>query len=353
MTNHFTDEQVSRWILGRATAADRHHAQGCSPCAIEIGRLQDMVGLLRTAIYERADRQVTLRPPSLSAVLGRQRASSATSYPSITGRTVEAPALRSKYSAMFSILAHAAVIGILMIPVAILTPAAPLITSVMLLSPPPLTLELPQLGRSAGGGGGGMKTPTPPSKGVPPRGADRQLVPPMIEARNLAPELAVEPTIVSSQLAALPLFTIQALGDPNGVAGPPSAGPGIGGGIGTGAGRGVGDGTGPGQGIGDGGGLGGGIFAVGGGVSEPRPIFQPQPEYSDDARKARAEGTVEMMIVVKADGTVEFEEFTRRLGFGLDQKASEAVRRWRFSPALRDGKPVNVRVTVVVNFALR
>jgi TonB family protein len=102
-----------------------------------------------------------------------------------------------------------------------------------------------------------------------------------------------------------------------------------------------------------GGGIGGGIYSIGGGVTEPRLLFQLQPEYSDDARKARAQGTVELMIVVQPDGSVEFREFVRRLGYGLDQKAVEAVRQWKFAPSTRDGKPVPVLVSVVVNFALR
>jgi TonB family protein len=179
------------------------------------------------------------------------------------------------------------------------------------------------------------------------------LTPPVVEVKNLAPDLVVEPTIVAPQLAHLPQISVLEIGDPNGVVGPPSAGPGTGGGVGTGDGRGVGDGKGPGLGPGEGGGFGGGIFNVGGGVSAPRVRFQPQPEYSDDARKARAQGTVELLIVVREDGTVDFQEVKKRLGYGLDQKAIEAVRKWRFDPGRRDGKPVATLVIVEVNFALR
>jgi TonB family protein len=247
---------------------------------------------------------------------------------------------------------HLAIVGLLLIPVAALTPPAQTATDVVLLSPPPAIVLAPAAGKSGGGGGGGMKTPTPPSKGKPPRGDDKQLVPPMVEVKNLAPELPVEPTIIAPQLAHLQL-NLTDLGDPNGVVGPPSAGPGTGGGIGTGKGGGVGEGDGAGLGPGKGGGVGGGVFSVGGGVSAPRVLFKPQPEYSDDARKARAQGTVELLIIVNPDGTVDFQEVRKRLGYGLDQKAIDAVRKWRFEPGKRDGKPVATWVQVEVNFALR
>jgi TonB family protein len=264
-----------------------------------------------------------------------------------TKRSYKAPGL-------ISFAVHVAIIGILLIPVAMLTPPAPTETSVVLLSPPPdLILNLPKQGRSGGGGGGGMKTPTPPSKGRPPRGADKQLTPPVVEVKNLDPDLIVEPTIVAPQLSNLPQLSILQLGDPNGVVGPPSAGPGTGGGIGTGTGRGVGSGDGPGLGPGSGGGTGGGIYSVGGGVTEPRIRYRLDPEYSDDARKARAQGTVELLIVVREDGTVDFQNVTKRLGYGLDQKAIDAVRKWRFEPGKKDGKPVATYVQVQVNFALR
>ena len=92
---------------------------------------------------------------------------------------------------------------------------------------------------------------------------------------------------------------------------------------------------------------------MGGGITEPRLRFTADPEYYEDGRKARAQGTVELLIVVREDGTVDFRELTKRLGYGLDQKAIEAVAKWRFEPARKDGIPVPVYVSVVVNFTLR
>lgn len=260
----------------------------------------------------------------------------------------------SGYSGLISLAVHVVIVGVLLIPAAMIKPPAPTETMVQLVAPSKLIFNLaPDPRKAGGGGGGGMKTPTPPSKGVPPRGADKQFVPPMVEAKNLHPELIMEMTTVAPQLQNLPQVSILQIGDPNGVAGPPSAGPGSGGGIGTGTGRGVGEGRGPGVGDGEGGGTGGGVFAIGNGISNPQIISDPRPDYSDDARKARAQGTVVLAIIVRKDGTVSVQEVTKKLGFGLDQKAIDAVKRWKFIPAKKDGNPVDVFVSVEVNFTLR
>jgi protein TonB len=260
---------------------------------------------------------------------------------------------KSGYSGLISVGAHVLLVLVILIPVATAIRPVPTPISVTMLEPPLITpVMLPKQGRSGGGGGGGMQTPTPPSKGAPPRGADKQILPPMVEIKNLAPELIVEPTIVAPQLAQVQL-PVMVFGDPNGVNGPPSAGPGRGGGIGTGVGTGVGSGRGPGLGPGEGGGVGGGVFSVGGGVSEPKLTLQILPEYSDDGRKGRIQGTVELLIVVKADGTVDFQNVRKSLGYGLDQKAIDAVRKWKFTPGRKDGAPVATLVSVSVNFSLR
>ena len=95
------------------------------------------------------------------------------------------------------------------------------------------------------------------------------------------------------------------------------------------------------------------MFSVGGGVSEPRLLSQIQPEYSDDARKARIQGTVELLIVVRSDGTVKFDTVRKSLGYGLDQRAIDAVKKWQFVPGKKDGKAVATYVSVLVNFSLR
>jgi len=204
---------------------------------------------------------------------------------------------------------------------------------------------------AGGGGGGGDHDKLIASKGALPKTSMQQITPPQVIVRNPDPKLTAVPTVVIPPEIRLP--TGLQMGDPlAGVMGPPSNGTGVGGGIGSGAGGGVGSGHGPGVGPGWGGGIGGGAFKVGGGVSAPRPIFNPDPEYSEEARKAKYQGTVVLWIVVGPDGKVYDMRIQRSLGLGLDEKAMEAVKTWRFDPAKKDGQPVKVQVLVEVNFRL-
>jgi protein TonB len=204
-----------------------------------------------------------------------------------------------------------------------------------------------------GGGGGGDRDKLTASKGRLPKLAMEQITPPTAVIRNPNPALAVEPTVVIPPNVKLPQPNIAAMGDPLAkLGGPPSNGTGSGGGIGSGSGGGVGSGEGPGVGPGKGGGIGGGIFRVGGGVSAPRALFSPDPEYSEEARKAKYQGVVVLWLIVGPDGRPRDMKVARSLGMGLDQKAIEAVRQWKFEPAMKDGKPVAVQINVEVNFRL-
>jgi protein TonB len=206
--------------------------------------------------------------------------------------------------------------------------------------------------QAGGGGGGGDRDKLQASKGGLPKLALEQITPPAVVIRNPNPVLAVEPTVVVPPEIRMPVDTAN-LGDPlSGVVGPPSSGTGSGAGIGSGSGGGVGSGRGPGVGPGWGGGTGGGAYRVGGGVSAPRLIFSPEPEYSDEARKARYQGTVVLWMVVGPDGRPRQIEVQRALGMGLDEKAVEAVRKWTFEPAKKDGQAVPVQISVEVNFRL-
>jgi len=143
------------------------------------------------------------------------------------------------------------------------------------------------------------------------------------------------------------------LGDPlSSVLGPPSNGTGSGGGIGSGSGGGVGSGHGPGVGPGWGGGIGGGAYRVGGGVTAPRVVFAPDPSFSEEARKAKFQGTVVLYVVVGIDGRAHDVRLIRSLGMGLDEKAIEVVGQWKFDPGRKDGSPVAVQVNVEVSFRL-
>jgi TonB family protein len=132
-----------------------------------------------------------------------------------------------------------------------------------------------------------------------------------------------------------------------------SHGPGSGTGVGTGQGTGIGEGTGSGIGPGSGGGTGGGPYRPGAGITPPSIIREVRPDYTEEARRRGVTGDVELEIVVRADGTVGTVKVLRGLGSGLDQRAVDAVRQWRFAPAKRFGTPVDVMVEVAVEFKLR
>jgi protein TonB len=207
--------------------------------------------------------------------------------------------------------------------------------------------------KMGGGGGGGDRDKLDATKGKLPKLAMEQITPPAVVIRNPNPKLAVEPTVVVPPEIKL-ATNMPNLGDPLSKIpiGPDSNGTGSGGGIGSGSGGGVGSGSGPGVGPGHGGGFGGGAFHVGNGVSAPRALYSPDPEYSEEARKAKYQGAVVLWLVVGVDGKPRDIQIRRPLGMGLDQKAIEAVQSWRFEPAMKDGKPVAVQINVEVNFRL-
>jgi TonB family protein len=98
--------------------------------------------------------------------------------------------------------------------------------------------------------------------------------------------------------------------------------------------------------------VGGGAFRVGGGVSAPTLLYKVEPEYSEEARKAKYQGTVILYIEVDPAGKARNVRVVRSLGLGLDEKAIEAVNKWKFRPGYKDGKPVTVAATIEVNFRL-
>jgi len=205
-----------------------------------------------------------------------------------------------------------------------------------------------------GGGGGGDRDKLQAPKGRLPKFSMQQITPPAMVVRNDNPKLTAEPTVVVPPQVKIANAALPNFGDPKAVipAGPPSNGTGSGGGIGSGSGGGVGSGEGPGVGPGRGGGIGGGVFRVGGGVSAPRAVDTPDPEYSEEARKAKYQGVCVLWLIVGPDGHPRDIRVARPLGMGLDQKAIEAVKQWKFEPAMKDGKPVAVQINVEVNFRL-
>ena len=95
-----------------------------------------------------------------------------------------------------------------------------------------------------------------------------------------------------------------------------------------------------------------GAYRISGGVSAPIPILKPEPEYTEEAHTAKLEGAVLLQLVVDENGVPQDIRIVRSLGLGLDQKAIEAVQKWRFKPGLKDGKPVPVSANIEVNFHL-
>jgi len=227
---------------------------------------------------------------------------------------------------------------------------APHARTVLLTDISPYVLP-PSADTSRGGGGGGDRDKVTESKGSLPRFSREQITSPTVVVRNEQPKLPAEPTVVGPPALLVP--PASQIGNPLSVIlQQPSNGPGFGGGIGNGSGGGVGTGTGPGVGPGYGGGIGGGVFRVGGGVSAPRAIYAPDPQYSDEARKAKYQGTVVLWVVVGPEGRPRDIRVSRSLGMGLVEKAIEAVRQWKFEPALKDGHPVAVQVNIEVDFRL-
>jgi TonB family protein len=94
------------------------------------------------------------------------------------------------------------------------------------------------------------------------------------------------------------------------------------------------------------------IYHVGGDVSGPQLIFSPNPEYSEEARRAKYQGVCIVSLIVDAQGNPQRVQVVRHLGKGLDKKAVEAVKQYRFKPAMLHGEPVAVEVNIEVNFRL-
>jgi len=224
--------------------------------------------------------------------------------------------------------------------------------TVTLLDPNDIPALKPSKTQVGGGGGGGDRDVLQASKGKLPKLSMQQITPPVVVVRNEHPKLAVDPTLVIPPQVVLASNNMPNLGDPMAGAILPSNGTGAGGGIGNGSGGGIGSGHGPGFGPGEGGGVGGGIFHVGGGVSAPRPIYNPEPEFSEEARKAKYQGVCMIGLVVGIDGRPTNIRVLSSLGMGLDEKAIEAVKNWRFEPGMRDGHPVRTEIAVEVDFHL-
>lgn len=249
-------------------------------------------------------------------------------------------------SGLVSLLVHAGIIALMFVvlrPVVVQPKKERDVTPIYLNEYKP---KLPPAAQKAGGGGGGgQKVPTPVSKGTPPKFAPKQFQPPAPAV--VQPKLPATPTIT----APVPQIQADNYGDPSALDKLFSGGQGANG-LGAGKGGGVGPGSGNGYGPGSGGGTGGGAFRAGGDVSTPVLVSKVEPEYSEEARKAKYSGSVLLQIIVDTNGVPRDIKVIRPLGLGLDEKAVEAVTHWRFRPGLKGGRAVPVQANIEVSFRL-
>jgi protein TonB len=207
----------------------------------------------------------------------------------------------------------------------------------------------------SGGGGGGNRQPGPVrrAQGV---GSDTITLRVKEPASATAPFTDVSP-LAQVVLDARPLASgaFDQIGLPaGGVSYGTSTGPGSGGGVGTGIGTGIGSGRGPGIGPGSGGGIGGGIYRPGGAVTTPRVIAEVKPTYTNDALLHKIQGTVVLELVVTREGRPAHIRVVRSLDpGGLDEQAVTAAAQWRFEPGRLAGTPVDVLVTIMLDFWIR
>ena len=206
---------------------------------------------------------------------------------------------------------------------------------------------------SHGGGSGGTNDPLDAIRGHNPRLDMHPLAPVQIPVLD-NPKLAIENSVAVPPDIKLPDNAMSLVGvhsSPNVTV--VSGGPGGYTGLGSGPGSGDGTGDGPGWGPGNHGGAGDNAYTPGiGGVTQPVPIFTPEAEFSDEARRQKYQGICVISLIVDAHGYPQNLHLVQALGMGLDQKALDAVQRYRFKPAWKDGKPVAARMTVMVNFRL-
>jgi len=207
--------------------------------------------------------------------------------------------------------------------------------------------------RAGGGGGGGERNPVPATRGTAPNFNWNVLAAPRVKTPQ-NPLYSVTPALLGPPGLKIDSPNMNNWGDPLSSVLNDSAGPGSGNGIGSGHGNGIGNGIGDGFGHGLRWGVGDGLPSVGQpGYSDVACEYCPPAQFSEEAVKARYEGVVFLSVIVTADGRPIDIHVSKGLGMSLDEKAVEAVRKWRFRPSLGpDGKPTAVRATIEVQFHL-
>lgn len=250
---------------------------------------------------------------------------------------------RDATSTAVAIVTHALVILLILFAVKkgvqMAAPARTTLVTDLTVPPPP-----PVMPRSEKiGGGGGQKGPTPVTQGHLPKLAQDQIVPPKAPPLE-KPKLEVEPTVVVQKDLKMADNKMPDLGMPNSSLKGFSMGNGSGSGIGSGSGNGIGPGS--------GGNTGGGPMHIGGSVRPPSVLYSVEPEFSEEARKAKFSGNVQVYLWVDENGNPSHVRVVRGVGMGLDEKAIDAVRQYKFKPAMQNGKPVKVDLYIDVNFQI-
>lgn len=328
------------------------------PRASDFDQLDQQANLYNTSslavrIHDRPDedRTIHLVPDPVITRVERHRVKTVPTFGSLDTALAE----RNPRSRITSAILHVAIAGVVLwlgsrVP-KVIAPAQ-MLTHVdfKLFAPaPPPPKVLPVAPKTGGGGGGGAHQIVEPSKGRAPEVAKVTLNAPQL-ARLEHPKLPVEPTepiklpdspkMMNLGLPDSPQIKLASQGNGGGS----GFGHGLGGGLGSGHGLGVGPGS--------GGGYGGGVMGVGGGVSAPVVLHSVDPEFTDQARQTNFQGTVALQLIVDAEGNPQNVHVTRHLGMGLDEKAIEAVRQYKFKPAMYQGHPVAVQMVVEVDFHL-
>jgi protein TonB len=252
-------------------------------------------------------------------------------------------------SALISVMIHSAAIALLLLVSNQVIPTVHLAAIELLHLTDPLP-ALPTRSRDDTGGGGGMHAIVPAPARHLPQIAPRQFVPPVIQIINPNPKLVMEATIEGPPELTLLDRALPNPGDPlsrfNAISG------GTGGPLGIGNSHGTGIGNKAGPGAGDGDRLYGQVYRAGNGVTMPVLIHRVEPEFSEEARKAKYSGTVVIRAEIDQSGRPRNMRLEKSLGLGLDEKALEAVSQWLFKPGTREGKPVTVSAMIEVTFHL-
>jgi TonB family protein len=383
MNKHLSQEGVLRSIIGDANLDERLHVESCEFCRAEIAALTGPLAQFRSAVRNWSDPAAEHRWTVIPGTdhLGRLLLPASLNVPwyrslwsgvrelfepappplDLTSRPVLVSNIwgqygRQKKSWVMSVALQTGVVVLILALGVTKAVQDKVHQSVSLIMPVELSPYEPKAPQSSnkmtGGGGGGDRSPLPPSKGKLPKFALKQFTPPAAVTANANPKLMMDPSIIAPPDLRLPNVNMDRYGDPLAKLGTPSNGPGSGGGIGSGSGGGVGSGKGGGFGPGEGGGVGGGVYRVGGGVSAPALILKVEPEYSEEARKAKYQGVVLLYVEVDPSGRARNIRVIHSLGLGLDEKAIEAVSKWKFRPGTKDGRAVTVAASIEVSFRL-